>query len=115
MTISDPGTWTREELQDAWVRFAVGYYGGRILGITWKVTYTYGGTLSHYTYTYTVHGNATIAVVIGTPVETTTIYVKVNGSWVAASAVYKKVNGSWVQQTDLTTVFNSNTHYKKGS
>lgn len=65
ITINDTGTWTREELQDAWVRFGVGYYGGRILGITWKVNYTYGGTLHHYTYTYNVNGNATIAVTIG--------------------------------------------------
>ena len=65
ITINDPGEWTREELQDAWVRFGVGYYGGRILGITWKVNYTYGGTLHHYTYTYNVSGNATIAVTIG--------------------------------------------------
>ena len=64
ITINDPGEWDREELQDAWVRFGVGYYGGRILGITWKVNYTYGGTLHHYTYTYTVNGNATIAVTI---------------------------------------------------
>lgn len=81
MTISDPGEWTREDLQDAWVRFGVGYYGGRILGITWKVTYTYGGTLHHYTYTYTVNGNATIAVTIGTPGPSTTkIYVKTGNS-----------------------------------
>ena len=65
MTISDPGEWTRAELQNAWVRFAVGYYGGRLLGITWKVTYTVGGTLHHYTYTYEVSGDATIAVTIG--------------------------------------------------
>lgn len=77
MTISDPGEWTREELQDAWVRFGVGYYGGRILGITWKVTYTYGGTLHHYTYTYNVNGNATIAVTIGGGGgDTPKIYIK---------------------------------------
>ena len=65
ITINNPGTWTREELQNAQLRFIVGYYGGRILGITWKVTYTHGGTLSYYTYSYTVSGNATIAVTIG--------------------------------------------------
>ena len=65
ITINNPGTWTRNELQDAQVRFIVGYYGGRILGITWKVTYLSGGTLSHYTYSYTVNGDATIAVTIG--------------------------------------------------
>lgn len=115
ITINDPGEWTREELQDAWVRFGVGYYGGRILGITFKVNYTYGGTLHHYTYTYTVDGNATIDVTIGTPgPSTATIYYKNNGSWVAATAVYKKVNGSWVLQSNLSNVFDSNTNYVKG-
>lgn len=114
ITISDPGTWTREELQDAWVRFGVGYYGGRILGITWKVTYTYGGTIHHYTYTYDVDGNATIAVTIGSGGSTTKVYIKINGTWTQCSKVYKKINGSWVQQTDLTNVFDSNTNYIKG-
>ena len=112
ITISDPGTWTREELQDAWVRFGVGYYGGRILGITWKVTYSYGGTLAYYTYTYDVDGNATFAVTIGS--ATTTMYIKINGSWVPATAVYKKVNGSWVQQSNLSAVFDAGTNYLKG-
>ena len=40
------------------------------------------------------------------------VYIKVNNSWVAASKVYKKTNNSWVQQTDLTNVFDSGTHYK---
>lgn len=114
ITISDPGTWTREELQDAWVRFGVGYYGGRILGITWKVTYSYGGTLSYYTYTYDVNGNATIAVTIGSGGGGTKVYIKINGTWTLCSNVYKKVNGSWVQQTNLTSVFDPNTNYIKG-
>ncbi len=101
ITINDPGTWTRAELQDAWVRFGVGYYGGRILGITWKVTYTTGGTLSYYTYTYTVSGDATIAVTIGSGGGSTKkIYIKKNGSWVQCTKVYKKVNGSWVEQAE---------------
>lgn len=90
MTISDPGNWTREDLQDAWVRFGVGYYGGRILGITWKVTYTYGGTLHHYTYSYEVNGNATIAVTIGSPTPgTPKIFVKEEGS---ATLLYTNTN-----------------------
>lgn len=115
ITISSPGEWTREELQDAWVRFIVGYYGGRILGITWKVTYTSGGTLSHYTYSYTVNGNATIAVTIGSGGSQPKIYVKLNGTWTQFSKVYKKVNGSWVEQASSTwsTLFNTNTNYRK--
>lgn len=39
-TISNVGTWTREELQQAKLKFTVAYYGGRIGGITWTVNYT---------------------------------------------------------------------------
>lgn len=39
---------------------------------------------------------------------------KVNGSWVNVSKVYKKVNGSWVEQSDLASLFNTNTNYVKG-
>lgn len=113
MTISDPGTWTRADLQDAWVRFGVGYYGGRILGITWKVTYSYGGTLAYYTYTYDVNGDATIIVNIGNNVSQPKAYLKVNGSWVQCSKVYKKINGSWVEQTISTSIFDSGTNYIK--
>ena len=113
ITISDPGTWTREELQDAWVRFGVGYYGGRILGITWKVTYTSGGTLNYYTYTYTVDGDANINVNIGGSVSTKKIYLKVNNSWVQYSKIYKKINGSWVEQASSTwgSLFDTTANY----
>ena len=53
ITISDPGSWTRAELQSAKLRFAVGYYGGRIFGITWNVTYTIPTADYYYTYTLT--------------------------------------------------------------
>lgn len=115
MTLDDPGEWTREELQDAWFRFGVGYYGGRILGITWKVNYTYGGTLHHYTYTYTVNGNATIAVTIGGGGSQPKMFVKLNGTWTQFSKVYQKVNGSWVEQSSSSwsSLFNTNTNYRK--
>ena len=113
ITVTDPGTWTRTELQSAKLRWSIGYYGGQLYGITWKVTYTTGGSLTYYTYTYTVDDNATIAVTIGSSSQPT-IYYKVNGSWVAAVAVYKKVNGSWVLQSNLANVFDSNTNYVKG-
>lgn len=114
ITISDPGEWDREELQDAWLRFGVGYYGGRILGITWKVTYLHGGVLHHYTYTYDVNGDATIVVTIGGG-STKKLYIKQNGTWVAYTKAYVKVNGTWVQQADLSTIFNSQTNYIKGN
>ena len=115
ITISDPGTWDREELQNAWVRFIVGYYGGRLLGITWTVNYTSGGTLSHYVYSYEVNGDATIVVTIGGGGSQPKMYAKINGTWTQFSKIYKKVNGSWVEQNSSTwsTLFDTNTNYRK--
>lgn len=48
MTISNAGTWTREELQNAKLRFTVAYYGGRIKGITWSVTYSIPPITQYY-------------------------------------------------------------------
>ena len=96
VTVSDVGTWTVAELHNAQLRFEVGYYGGRMLGITWSVTYT---ASEHYTYTMTVTGDATIAVTIGSSGEQPKVYFKQNNSWVQYSKIYKKVNGSWVQQS----------------
>lgn len=45
------GTWTRDELQDAILRFTIGYYGGRMVGATWTVVYS---VASNVYYTYTV-------------------------------------------------------------
>ena len=110
VTVTDPGTWTATELHDAQLRFEVGYYGGRMLGITWEVSYQVDGyvyTISNITTDHTI-------VVSASGGQTTTMLIKVNGSWVAASKVYKKVNGSWVQQSDLTSVFDENTNYVRG-
>lgn len=41
------------------LRHYVGYYGGLVLGITMRVTYSTGSGLDHYTYTFTVSGDAT--------------------------------------------------------
>lgn len=62
MTIDDVGTWTRAELQNATLRFGVGYYGGRLLGVTWTVEYTVPGNGYYYTYTIpnVVTGHAVI-------------------------------------------------------
>lgn len=54
ITISSPGTWTRAELQNAKLRFAVGYYGGHIFGITWSVTYSVTPVNPYY-WTYTIN------------------------------------------------------------
>ena len=53
ITISNVGTWTREELQEAKLRFSVGYYGGHIFGITWNVNYELPSQNPYY-WTYTL-------------------------------------------------------------
>lgn len=111
ITLEPNVTVTRSMLDNLTVRHFVGYYGGLVTGISFEVVYSTGTGIDHYTYTYTVSGNATIAVVIGT---TAKILFKNNGTWSEASRAYKKVNGTWVEQLDLTTVFDSGTNYVRG-
>lgn len=126
VTIENTGTWTRAELDNLTLRHTVGYYGGLVLGITVEVTYSTGSGIDHYTYTYTVSGDSTIAVTIGSVTPTgDKIFRKINGSWVQASKelvkvngtwrevskVYEKVNGSWVEQSDKSAMFNPNAIY----
>ena len=105
---------TRSQLGNVTLRHYVGYYGGLVLGITFEITYSVGDSIDHYTYTYTVNGDAAIAVVIGGSGAQPIISFKDNGAWVSAANVYKKINGSWIQQNDLTIVFDANTNYVKG-
>ena len=108
-------TLTRSELDSVTVRHSVGYYGGLVLGITFEVTYSTGSGIDHYTYTYTVSGDSTIAVVIGGTVESDKLYIKQSGSWVEVQKAYKKINGAWVEQTTLTNVFDSSVNYLNGN
>ena len=112
ITVTPTDMPTRSELDNVTVRHYVGYYGGLVLGISFDVTYSTGTGVDHYTYTYTVAGDAVIAVVIGG--SSATLYFKVNGVWTSASKAYVKVNGAWVQQSDITTIFNPYTNYVKG-
>lgn len=109
---------TRSELDDVTLRHFVGYYGGLVLGITLTVEYstTGGSTVDHYTYTFTVGQDATVAVIIGGTAAQPKMYQKVNGAWVEVEVVkvYKKINGSWVEQSDLTSVFDSSINYIRG-
>jgi hypothetical protein len=114
ITLKPNLTVTRSMLDNLTVRHFVGYYGGLVTGISFEVTYSTGTGIDHYTYTYTVTGDATIAVVIGGASEQSKLYAKINGTWTEVTA-YKKVNGSWVLQSDPTTVFDSTKKYIKGN
>lgn len=106
---------TRSELDNVTLRHYVGYYGGLVEGISFEVTYSTGTGIDHYTYTYTVSGNATIAVTIGSGGSQPKIYIKNNGTWTQYSKVYLKVNGSWVEQStsNWATLFDTDTNYRK--
>lgn len=105
---------TRAQLDNYTVRHFVGYYGGLVTGISFDVIYSTGSGIDHYTYSYTVSGNSTIAVVIGSVANPDKLFTKINGAYVEALKVYKKVSGAWIEQTDLTAVFDSNKNYVKG-
>ena len=108
VTVSDVGTWTASELHDAQLRFELGYYGGRMLGITWTVTYTASG------YVYTISNvTADHAIVFSSGGTQPELYVKLNGSWVAVSKAYVKSSGSW-SQVSLDSAFSSSGKYVKG-
>ena len=112
ITIEPSRTITRSQLDNITLRHYVGYYGGLVLGISFEVTYSTGSGVDHYTYTYTVSGNSTIIVTIGSATPQTKLYITINNSWIQATTVYKKINGTWMQQSDLTNIFDSGTNYK---
>ncbi len=87
------------------------------MGITFEVTYSTGSGIDHYTYTYTVSGDATIAVVIGSG-TTRQFWKKSSDSWAvwSVSVPWKKnkTTGVWEAQSDWSQVFDPNTKYVKG-
>ena len=91
MEITNVGTWTREELQNAKLRFTVAYYGGRIKGITWTVNYsTPSSTQYYWEYTLTnVSADHTIyvteAVVIPPDEDPTVTYYPITISSINAT------------------------------
>lgn len=108
-TISNHGSWTRSELDDAKLRFTIGVYGGQITGVTWTVEYE----IESYVYTVAnITGDRIINISPGSVPQT--IYRKVNGVWRPAFIVYKKVGGAWTVQDTLDGVFDANINYIGG-
>lgn len=106
---------TRSQLSNVTLRHTVGYYGGLVLGITFKVTYSTGTGIDHYTYTFTPTGDATIAVVIG-QLASDVMFKKVVNSYKEVITGYIKVNGAWVSQEVSALYDYLNTHrVKKGA
>ena len=111
-TVTANVTPTIAQLENLKVQCRLGYYGGAINGATVYLEYEVSGVW--YTYSTTISGDMTIAVVIGGGSQPK-IFIKNNGTWTQYSKVYKKVNGSWVEQASSTwaTLFNTNTNYRK--
>lgn len=97
-TFNDTGWWDRESLDE--LILLITCTRGSLYASRSQTLRFYGADL---TIDYTSGGSTG-------PVLST----KVNGSWVNVSKVYKKVNGIWVEQSDLASLFNTNTNYVKG-
>lgn len=105
----DAGTWTRAELQDAVLRFTIGYYGGAVTGATWTVTYEQSG------YTYTINSvTQDHAIVVSAGGSGPSLYVKDGSTWVQVTTAYRKVSGAW-QQVALDQAFTSGTNYRRAT
>ena len=79
--------------------------------LQFQVSITYNQSVSYYSYSITNIQADHAIVVSPSGGGGEQLYVKVSGTYRAVSAVYKKVNGSWVQQTNLSSLFNTNTKY----
>lgn len=106
-TMSNVGTWTWAELQSATFHFTLGYYGGRIAGITFEVSYELDG------YVYTISNVVADHALMFAPASTTALYVKQGSTWAAVQQAYVKRNGSW-QAVALDAAFDSTKKYRRG-
>lgn len=89
---------TRAQLDNMTVRHFVGYYGGLVTGISFVVTYSTGTGIDHYTYTYIVDGDATIAVTIGSSGDESQFYIKETATqWDKYSKLWKKGTNGWAE------------------
>lgn len=79
--------------------------------LQFQVAITYNQSVNYYSYSITNIQTDHAIVVSPSGGGGEQLYVKVSGTYRAVSAVYMKVNGSWVQQTNLSSLFNTNTKY----
>ena len=112
------GSWTASDFSDTRIYITATNNASQtvrylyVYGATVTVVYQMAGSVYIYTIS-NVQGNHTIVVTSSGSTDKI-LYKDSTGNWVQATKVYKKVNGSWVEQSDLTTVFDSNTNYVKG-
>lgn len=97
-SFSDTGWWDRESLDD----------------LVLLITCTRGSLSANNSQTLRFYGADLTVNYSGGGSSGPKLSTKVNGSWVNVSKVYKKINGSWVEQSDLASLFNTQTNYVKG-
>lgn len=98
-SFSDTGWWDRESLDD----------------LILLITCTRGYLSVNNSQTLRFYGaDLTVDYTGGSTGPTEQLMLKQNGAWGAVSKVYKKVNGLWVEQSDLASLFDTNTNYIKG-
>ena len=79
------------------------------------ITCTRGSLSANNSHTLRFYGaDLTVNYSGGSTGPTEQLMLKQNGAWGAVSKVYKKVNGLWVEQSDLASLFDTNTNYIKG-
>ena len=103
------GTWTAAELQDAILRFTIGYYGGAVSGAEWTVTYEVDGWVYVITNVVADH-----ALVFSAGSSGPQLYFKDGSTWVQVTTAYRKVSGTW-QQVALDQAFTSGTNYRRAT
>lgn len=91
--IQSEETWTIDELKNCSFLGQLRYTGTgqvrsyRLYGAKLTVTYTY---------------------------QSEKFMIKSGGAWNEVAKTYKKINGVWVEQTELSSVMDANTKYRKG-
>lgn len=97
-SFSETGYWDRESLDD----------------LVLLITCTRGSLSANNSQTLRFYGADLTVNYTGGGSSGPKLSTKVNGSWVNVSKVYKKINGNWVEQSDLASLFSTNTNYVKG-
>ena len=72
-----------------------------------------GRTITYKSYNYTLTNISAAHNIVVSTTSGSTVYYKVNGSWVSVSKVYKKIDDRWQEQTNFDNLFDTNTIYIK--
>lgn len=70
-----------------------------------------GSTITYKSYNYTLTNISAAHNIVVSTTSGSTVYYKVNGSWVSVSKVYKKIDDRWQEQTNFDNLFDTNTIY----